>query len=103
MEKQPEQVKILLVQMEEQVGFPDEAFVDLEDAMAWCLGNLSKFNNFLDDAKAMFSLVDEDSDGEEPKGGGKGKAKGKKGSKGEPGALPFSAFPTTSGSAFSTC
>ena len=92
-EKQPEQVKVLLVQMEEQVGFPDEAFVDLEDAMAWCLANLSRFNNFLDEAQAMFSLMDDDSDGEEPKGGGKGKEKGKKGSK----ALPFSAFPTTSG------
>ena len=87
-EKQPEEVKGLLVLLEERVGFPDEAFVDLEDAMAWCLGSFPKFNKFLDDASAMFSLMDEDSDGEEPKGGGgKGKAEGKKGSKAEPKAL----------------
>ena len=69
MHEQTDMVKDLFALLDRRVGAPTEPFVDLEDAMVWCLGNFPRFNNFLSDAQPMFSLMDHDSD-DEPKGGG---------------------------------
>lgn len=66
LEEQTDIVKQLLALLDRRVGVPSEPFVDLEDAMAWRLGNFPRFNNFLNDASAMFSLMDDECDGEEP-------------------------------------
>lgn len=69
MHEQTDMVKDLFALLDRRVGAPEKPFVDLEDAMAWCLGNFPRFNNFLSDAQSMFALMDDDSD-DEPKGGG---------------------------------
>jgi len=53
MHERTDMVKDLFALLDRRVGAPEEPFMDLEDAMAWCLGDFLRFNNFLSDAQSM--------------------------------------------------